>query len=65
MMKKYLAEIKSRFGCESTPIEKGVFQVTFYGEKCRAIIDWLYDNSKIYLDRKYQNYLAIKASKLN
>ena len=61
MMKKYLAEIKSRFNYESSPVERTeVFQVIFYGEKCRAITDWLYENSKIYLDRKYQNYLAMK-----
>lgn len=36
-----------------------LYQVHYYGEDCKKVVDLLYKNSTVYLDRKYQKYLSI------
>lgn len=39
---------------------KNLYQVAYYSEDCKKVLDLLYKDSTTYLDRKYQEYLKIK-----
>lgn len=39
--------------------ENKLYQVTYYSEDCKKVLDLLYKDSTIHLDRKYQKYLEI------
>lgn len=38
---------------------KDLYQVHYYGEDCKKVLDLLYKDSTVYLERKYQSYLEI------
>lgn len=54
--------IKSKYPSPSNKdgYKKGtLFQVHYYSEDCKKVLDLLYKDSTVYLERKYQSYLEI------
>lgn len=42
-----------------------LYQVHYYGKDCKKVLDLLYKDSTVYLDRKYQKYLNITNNNIN
>lgn len=64
--KELLMSIRTKIGVTNKIYHQGregggVYRLNVYGRQCKIILDWLYEDASIFLERKYDKYLKLTA----